>query len=31
MKEVDGPHLLLQAQPGVCADAILNFLELVDN
>lgn len=30
MKEVDGPHLLLQTQPGVCAEAILNFLELVD-
>lgn len=30
MKEVDGPHLLLQAQPRVCAEAILNFLELVD-
>lgn len=29
MKEVDGPHLLLQEQPGICADAILNFLELV--
>lgn len=30
LKEVDGPHLLLQEQPQICADAILNFLEHVD-
>lgn len=31
MKEVNGPHLLLQAQPRICANAILNFLALEDN
>jgi pimeloyl-ACP methyl ester carboxylesterase len=28
MKEIDAPHLLLQLEPKVCADSIMNFLEL---
>ena len=29
-KGVDGPHLLLQSQAAICADTIMNFLELED-
>lgn len=28
LKEVNGPHLLLQCEPRVCVDAILNFLDM---
>ena len=30
-KGVDGPHLLLQSKATVCADTIMNFLELEDS
>ena len=31
MKEINGPHLLLQSEPIECADAIMNFLALGEN